>query len=283
MPPGNQRRFCRHYREISGAHRSAVFVLNGVNMEKQIKTFAVETKAIDPEAGVYEAMLSTEAVDRDDDVLMASGADFGNYLKNPVVLFGHNYSDPEAVVAKMLEITAIPGAGIKIVFQFLKRGISKTADLVHDLWESRYLNAMSIGFIPKETTPRPESRGLFFTLYEVLEGSIVTIPSNASALRLAFGETKSGRVLSAANEGKIRRAVETLTEVLAQLDKADEEGKSKEYSRGDPDTDGQPNTTNTNADTGDALELEDLTDDQFDELLQGIDTALDPLKEKYHD
>lgn len=68
-------------------------------MDKQIKTFSIETKAVDPEQGIYEAMLSTEAVDRDGDVLLASGADTSAYLRNPVVLFGHNYNDPNAVVA----------------------------------------------------------------------------------------------------------------------------------------------------------------------------------------
>jgi hypothetical protein len=280
-------------------------------MEKQIKTFAVETKSVDPEAGIYEAMLSTEAEDRDGDVLLASGGDASNYLKNPVVLFGHNYGDPNAIVAKALEITSIPGVGIKLVFQFLERGISQTADLVRALWDQKFLNAMSIGFIPKAFEPRPEG-GLIFTAFEILEGSIVTIPANASALRLALDateySTKSGRVLSAANEGKIRRAVETLTEVLAQLDKADdEEGKwvfgltkelyekaeamlddgdivgaqrlifeamDKEYSGSDPDTDVQPDATHTDAPTGDALELEELTDDQFDEMLQGIGEAI---------
>ena len=250
-------------------------------MDKQIKTFSIETKAVDPEQGIYEAMLSTEAVDRDGDVLLASGADTSAYLRNPVVLFGHNYNDPNAVVARALEITTISGSGIKLVFQFLQRGISQTADLVRALWDQKYLNAMSIGFIPKEFEPRPEG-GLLFKAFEVLEGSIVTIPANASALRLALDateyNTKSGRVLSAANEGKIRRAVETLTEVLAQLDK-DDDGKSKEYSGGDPDTDGQPAMTNTDTDTGDALKPEDLTDNQFDELLKEIDAAMDTLKE----
>jgi len=252
-------------------------------MEKQIKTFSVETKSVDPEAGIYEAMLSTEAEDRDGDVLLASGGDASNYLKNPVVLFGHNYGDPNAIVAKALEITSIPGVGIKLVFQFLERGISQTADLVRALWDQKFLNAMSLGFIPKAFEPRPEG-GLIFTAFEILEGSIVTIPANASALRLALDateySTKSGRVLSAANEGKIRRAVETLTEVLAQLDKIDQdEGKSKEYSGSDPDTDVQPDATHTDAPTSDALELEELTDDQFDELLQSIDVAMDTLKE----
>src|SRR3990167_5849613 len=181
------------------------------------KTFTVETKAIDEDQGIYEAMVSTESVDRDADVLLADGAEIANYLKNPIVLFGHNYYQPDAVVARALEIVKIPGMGVKLVFQFLERGISKTADLVHDLWRMKFLNAMSVGFIPKKWERRQDAngeelaRGYLFTLWEFLEGSIVTIPANQDALRLAYAdleakgysksdldevfETKRGRVL----------------------------------------------------------------------------------------
>ena len=157
------------------------------------KTFTVESKVIDPTQGIYEAMVSTESVDRDGDILLADGAQLENYQKNPVVLFGHNYFQPEAVIAKATEIQKIPGKGIRLVFQFLKRGISPTADLVHDLWKEQYLNAMSVGFIPKETERRTDengeelARGLFFKIWEFLEGSIVIIPSNQDALRMALG------------------------------------------------------------------------------------------------
>ncbi len=56
----------------------------------QYKTFLSESKAIDAAAGIYEAMISTEGLDRDSDILTASGANLSDYEKNPVVLYAHN-------------------------------------------------------------------------------------------------------------------------------------------------------------------------------------------------
>jgi hypothetical protein len=152
------------------------------------KTFAVERKTIDAEAGIFEAMISTEEVDRDGDVLRADGAELGNYMRNPVVLFGHRYNDVDAVVGKALEVTAVPGQGIRARFQFAGGDVNPKAETVRRLWAGEFLNATSVGFIPKQVGERgndSERRGQDFKRWELLEFSIVPVPSNQSALRLA--------------------------------------------------------------------------------------------------
>lgn len=204
------------------------------------KTFFVESKAIDAEQGIYEAMVSTESIDRDDDILLAEGCDVTNYLKNPLVLWGHNYWTPDAVVARALDVVKIPGRGVKLTFQFVTRGVNATADLVHDLWAGGYLRAMSVGFIPKLREARQDMAGnelrsgFLYRVWELLEGSIVTIPANQDALALAFDamkakgydeqqlrgvlfEQKRGRVLNAKNEERIRQAEALLQEVISTL------------------------------------------------------------------
>lgn len=223
-----------------------------MNKTKVYKTYAVETKAVDEDQGIYEAMVSTEAVDRDEDVLLASGADIANFLKNPVVLWGHNYWDPEAVVAIALDVVKIPGRGVKLVFQFIQRGISKTADLVHDLWAAGYLRAMSVGFIPKAFERRKDSegeelvRGYLFTLWELLEGSIVTIPANQDALRLAYdamrekgySEQELKQVLIESNiYEEMRKAIqdelERMKELRQSLEKMISSGQVSDLSEAD--------------------------------------------------
>lgn len=263
---------------------------------KIYKTFTVESKAVDEEQGIYEAMVSTESVDRDDDVLLADGCDVTNYLKNPIVLWGHNYYDPGAVVARALEITKIPGRGVKLVFQFVERGINATADLVHDLWAGGYLRAMSVGFIPKlrESRRSPDgeelARGFLYRLWELLEGSIVTIPANQDALRLAYEamlskgyvqdqldktfalgseipETKRGRVLSAANEKRIREAVGMLQECLASL--GSEEPEQDSLSTETVQKTAIPYHDQGMADEGESWKapgLSDFTDETFADL-----------------
>ena len=51
----------------------------------QYKAVTVTSKAIDAQAGLYELMASTESVDRQNDVLVSTGADLSNYRRNPVL------------------------------------------------------------------------------------------------------------------------------------------------------------------------------------------------------
>lgn len=220
------------------------------------KTFPFQRKTIDAEAGIYEAIISTEEVDRDGDVVRAAGADLTQYLLNPVVLAGHDYRNLDSVVGKALEVTVVSGQGIKARFQFAPADVNPKAELVRRLWASEFVNATSIGFIPKEAKPRENGNGYEFTSWELLEFSVVSVPSNQSALALrTLGELniaetravneraldllreyfeldvsaaleKRGRVLSAANEQKLKGARDALNEVLAQLEQEANDGKA---------------------------------------------------------
>ena len=55
------------------------------------------------------------------------------------------------------------------------------------LWAAGFLNAVSIGFMPKSYTPREGDQGGYvFEDWELLEYSIVPVPANQDALRLAM-------------------------------------------------------------------------------------------------
>lgn len=192
------------------------------------KTYHCQSKAVDAEQGIYELMPSTESQDRDGDVLVATGAQLDNYRRNPVVMYAHDYSD--LPVAKALEIEPVPGVGLRAKIQFPPVGASPKADAVRALWAGGFLNAASVGFVPRAATP--EGKGNRFTDWELLEFSIVPIPANADALRLAAKsmepvELKRGRVLSATNERRIREAVAALTDVLGQLGEQPQEEPEK--------------------------------------------------------
>jgi HK97 family phage prohead protease len=156
------------------------------------KTYTCEVKAVDAEAGVYELWASTEDIDRDGDVLIASGAQLENYLKNPVVLYGHNYYG--FPVAKTLEAEVVVGKGLRVRFQFAPKGTHADIDAVRSLWEGGFLNAASVGFRPLKWQDRkPGADESFpswytprvYTEWELLEWSIVPVPANQDALRLA--------------------------------------------------------------------------------------------------
>ena len=183
----------------------------------QYKAVTVTSKALDVQAGLYELMASTESVDRQNDVLVSTGADLSNYRRNPVVLWAHDYT--RLPVARAVEIDAVPGVGLRAKMEFAPAGVDPHIDAVRTLWEKGFLNAASVGFTPKAGTPTGKG-GTRFTEWELLEFSIVPIPANADALRLAFSPDvlKRGRVLSSKNEQALRDAVDALQAVLAQLE-----------------------------------------------------------------
>ena len=61
-----------------------------------------EVKVLDPEQRTLSMVVSTEAKDRDGDIIEAKGWELDNYRNNPVVLFAHKYNEP--AVAKALTI-----------------------------------------------------------------------------------------------------------------------------------------------------------------------------------
>lgn len=202
------------------------------------KTF--EIKVLDRRKDGGRIVISTGGVDRDKDRVMPRGARLDNYLKNPVVQWGHNYFDPWATVGRS-SVVEISDDGV--VADFELRPAANEQDpqnIVLLLWEGEWIRTASIGFKPEEAVPN-DFGGLDFNIWELLEWSLVPIPANQDALRLAAKQypaaykayqaeiEKRGRVLSAKNEEKIKQARDNLDEVLAQLaedaDEEDDDGK----------------------------------------------------------
>jgi hypothetical protein len=200
------------------------------------RTFALgETKVVDAEAGIFEAWITTEAIDRDGDIVVAAGAEFENFLKNPVVLFGHNYWSPENVVGKAIALEPKKGKGIRARWQFAGEDVSPKADIVRRLWEGGFLNATSIGFIVKESVwidadgeeleDDPQAyaptgaAGRKFKRWELLEFSIVPVPANQEAVRMSLS-AKIVENLDSNND--LSRTYEELLELLEKPIKQEE-------------------------------------------------------------
>lgn len=120
--------------------------------------------------GVFEVIATTEGVDRDGEVIMIKGWDFTNFMKNPVVLFGHDYwSFPIGAVTELTPDDSKVVA--KGVFARTEEGQKARV-----LYEDGILKTVSVGFIPKERN------GNVITKAELLELSFVPVPSNPEAL-----------------------------------------------------------------------------------------------------
>ena len=148
----------------------------------QHKTFAAEIQQKGDAGG--RIVISTAGCDRDRDRVMSRGAVLDNYQKNPVVMWGHSYGAPADVIGRTTNIDVQDGG---ITADFELRPAANDQDpqnIVRLLWDGGWVRTASIGFRPIEMQPN-EFGGNDITAWELLEWSLVPIPANQDALRLA--------------------------------------------------------------------------------------------------
>ena len=202
------------------------------------KDLPIETKDLGDRS--VQFTISKEVVDRDGDILRAGGVDFTNYMKNPVFLSFHNSREfPLGKVTKFW----VEGNAVKAIVYFptieelssdpaQASEKAKLVDFTYHCYKTGMLNAVSVGFIPKDWMEiREDGRwvGNDITKWELLEFSAVAVPANQDAIAEAvksFGldesvvkdfltTEKSGRKISAATR-------EILNKIKACGDKMDE-------------------------------------------------------------
>jgi hypothetical protein len=185
----------------------------------------IDVKHVRKDGG--DIRITTPQLDRQRDRVLPAGGRLDNYRRNPVVQWGHAYQEPWQTIGRTLDLS-ITADGIDASFE-LREPASETdpQHIVLQLWNERFINTASIGFQPLEATPN-DFGGLDFVEWELLEWSLVPIPANASALRLALEQhpaaakafgmvVKRGRVLSAKNEERIRTIAELAQAMLDEL------------------------------------------------------------------
>jgi hypothetical protein len=157
-------------------------------LKKQLKQLNFEIKVLDQANQIIQMIGSTECNDRVGDKMVLAGGDFTNYLKNPVILANHNYGDSEksTVIGKALDVNIV---GSQLIFKIQFADTPNGNEWFY-LYANKFMNASSIGFIPKEYTPN-DSGGEDFTSWELLELSMVAVPCNPEAVQNAY---KAGKI-----------------------------------------------------------------------------------------
>jgi HK97 family phage major capsid protein len=128
---------------------------------------------------------SDPSVGRDGHTIAADAWETGDYLKNPVVLFGH--ADDEPPIGKCVALRTV-GNQLRATIQFAAREVYEFADVVFRLVKEGYLNAVSVGWLPLQWTAskdRNRPGGIDFTKVSLLEISIVPVPALPTALATA--------------------------------------------------------------------------------------------------
>ena len=129
--------------------------------------------------------ISTSSFDRANDRVFAAGAATENYLANPVVQYGHIYDAPWSTVGRTVSLT-VGDSWIDAEFEL--RPAANEHDpqnIVLLLWNGGWVRTASIGFRPMNAA-KNGAGGYDYTSWELLEWSLVPVPMNQEALRLAM-------------------------------------------------------------------------------------------------
>lgn len=138
---------------------------------KEMQALIVETKA-KTDSGNFKFIASTPAVDRQGESVDQAGWELDNYMKNPVLLWAHDYTQPPIGV---VDKAYMENGNLVIEGRFAPTDFGQQ---IRKLYELQMVNTVSVGFIPKEMN------GNIITKAELLEVSIVPVPANPQALSL---------------------------------------------------------------------------------------------------
>jgi hypothetical protein len=122
------------------------------------------------DTGTFEVVITTENLDRYQEVIKLDGWELEHYKNNPVVLWGHDYRQLPIGIATDIRIE---NGKMIATGKFAAHDFAQT---VRQLYDAGIMRATSVGFIEKER------EGNLITKAELLEFSFVSIPANPYAL-----------------------------------------------------------------------------------------------------
>lgn len=148
--------------------------------------------------GRFKAVISTDSVDRDGEVMVPAGMNAKDYERNPVLLWNH---DPAQPIGKAVSLKRADSS-IEAEFEFAKRPDDYVGewfpDYVRGLVAAGVVKAVSIGFMPLDGGQRVATKGdvdkygpevrKVFSKWKLLEVSVVTVPANQDALITAVAK-----------------------------------------------------------------------------------------------
>lgn len=149
-------------------------------LRKQYITEIEEVKEPDTAELTLQFVISTGSVDRDQDTISADGWKLENYMRNPVVLFAHDYRSLPVARAPQ---TWMEGGKLRSRAQFTPKDLYPFGYMVYEFYKQGFMKAISVGFQPlKYAFSADRERGVDFLEQDLLEYSAVPVPSNPEAL-----------------------------------------------------------------------------------------------------
>ena len=169
----------------------------------------------------FRFIVSTDDVDRMNDIIDQRGWVLRHFKRNPVVLFGHDYGNlPVARGQKGREVWTAENKTMSVA-EFPVRELYEFGYTVGQLVRAKFLKTASVGFRPLKwkfvgDNDSDRKGGIDFTKQELLEWSIVPVPANPNALQRAQSEGIELRTLKSWAES-VLDAQEWNDEILLSL------------------------------------------------------------------
>tara|TARA_Y100000310_G_scaffold290566_1_gene317865 strand:+ start:1498 stop:2322 length:825 start_codon:yes stop_codon:yes gene_type:complete len=145
-----------------------------------------------PTQGAYRATIFVNERARQGPDLSIEGLQTENYMRNPVVLWSHDMSGKtEAAglpIGRTNRMTNTDGK-IEVDFEFITD--DPFADRVRNAWDKGFLQAASVSWLPLESE-QGEDGNQRDIRSDLLEWSIVSVPSDPDAIRQAHSRMMEG-------------------------------------------------------------------------------------------
>jgi HK97 family phage prohead protease len=155
---------------------------------------ATQSKPVSEGKRTLRFIASDETPDRMGDIIQVSGWNLSSYKQNPVVLWGHDSSTVPPIgratnVRRGRKPNGEPALFANI--EFAPEEAHPFAETVYQLAKRGFLNAVSVGFLPRKTKEVSEQErqalgmpayGQVYSEADLLEISVVSVPANPSAL-----------------------------------------------------------------------------------------------------
>lgn len=139
---------------------------------------------------------STDGLDRHGTKILPTGINTERFDSNPIIGWGHDLyggwfstPDPKNVIGKSVALRKTEKR-LETDIEFLSAEVNPNADMIFKMVKAGAVNAVSIGFIPRkiEVEVDDSEREIpVIAASELLEISVVPIPSNPDALAIARG------------------------------------------------------------------------------------------------
>lgn len=180
-----------------------------------MQSVRVKISSVDENERTFYAIASDESMDRHGEIIRLSAWQLDNYLKNPVGLWSHLYFEPP--IFTTVEIGFSEGGELVFKAKFAPPDVYEFADTIWKLYVNGYMNAFSVGLIPKQWNDDYTE----ILKAELLEISAVTVPANPNAIALAAKEGVISKKEAKALVKHLQSQIKSLTSITGVDDNED--------------------------------------------------------------